>query len=301
MPKLNRREAIGLGGKIGAGALGAYLGAEISSDPKAASSAAIEALLHKRVMDFTAEGHNYRAVYWAHGQGGYANGEIRPEDVVPGRFTILESSFEYLDPHFELSSAYSPDDRRSIRDNSLGIVLNDCPFNHLPGYVSEVSPLLVAVGLTITQPLLKRRDFLRKGAGLGAVLAGISGAKPLLSLLDFSPAMAKELARLNYFIELANPQSFISTFRNALVAYKTLDREQDHNIIFGKGHTSQPFYFQSGRSTLLDYLGRYPLEWIDQLVPDRQYLYTSLVQTKTDAGNYQSSLVEHPKLKQLFS
>jgi hypothetical protein len=284
-------------GRFAAGALGAGLGLHIGANPKEFLSDAAETLAKTRIIDFRASGHSYRGIFFAHGQEGVGRGKISEDDFVANRLTILETPINYLDPEVVSWLLQRRAALGEIPENSAGVVFNDCSLK-LQAAGSELLPLLSGIVLSYFagEEAIERRGFLKKG--LTAAAAGLMavGAKSALVAVDYP-----ELSRVNYYADLATPMMLVSTFRNLLVAAKTLDLEQDANLIFGKAHWAIPNHMQSGQGTLLKRLRRYPAELLDLFITDRRYLYTSVVLKKDAAGNYQRQEFIHTRLKEIFS
>lgn len=320
MANISRREFLKLAPKVAAGVL-------IPAEIIAHRQEILERLFRQQVVDVEAEGQSFRCVFFLHGAGE----SVQPDRIDPQALvhdeTILEGGAaryltDLVSPDGQMTRPYginevmygrSAEAQQYLQivaqkvDQGGSLVINDLATSMLElGVGAAVSGGIAmgsAVGLShIKNDGLTRRKFLR-GLLAGTTAWGITGLiQPAVSTVEaiFPPEAAKTLSSLNAMVDLAHPESLGKTFREAIIAAKTLALTGNANLIFGKAHWTLPFYLESGRENLHRFLELYPKAYLDLRIPDKRYLYTSIRVTKNAQGELVQEEIIHEELRRIF-
>lgn len=287
------------------------------------------------IIDFSTDGADYRFLGGAHGAinrpDNFNAVTVLRKEGIPDDATFWELEF----PIPYLSQEYYPFINRAytrsssapflqevvpvLTERQLPLVLADIsPVRPDPQFIAELGGTAVLSAVFLGErkdPNLTRRKFLQRGAVTGiGLLAGRTLSNDALAYLHSSAQepWAQRLAEINHYIELATPESLVTTFRNSLVAAKTLGLEGrlPRNpetgkckgvLIYGSGHWGIPEYMKSGQRTILDYLSLYPRPFVEGVFgEDNPHLYTSVI-IAPEGDGFKIEKVENEGLKALFA
>lgn len=320
MKKMSRREF--LLRRAPAVAAGTALGLAINNDRQRIA----ETVMHRQAVDFEAEGHHFRGVFYMHGDGKILRqAPVPAADLVYPTIVLETGTNRYLQPMIFDGIEYpfgetmvnwlsaSRSDGESKIDTLVAklvasgehrLVYADVPFQT----EAVLIELLTAAGTVFGHAFFNaQRKFSRRTSlkilttGLG-VWGAIGVMRQFLFLAEGSApdAVDQVLAGINYLADLSHPESLLRTLRETIVAVKTLDLDTDANLVFGKGHWTMPFHLQAGQQAQLAYLRALPKVFIDAMVSDKRYLYTSLLTERTSEGQIRQREIIHPELYRIF-
>lgn len=207
-----------------------------------------------------------------------------------------------------------------LQDKGLPMIFTDLP-PHYTEATAALSAGISAIPGVILHALGKRekthtRRQMLLGVATGAYLLGGSRIMSGEILGTLSAAAnepwAQKIAKANHLVELSKPESLLITFRNSVIAAKSLGLEahlppnpQTNRpkslLIYGSAHWGIPEYILSGKQTILEYLSLYPKYIIEKAfgVPN-PHLTTSLVVTPGQDGLQLKQVVD-PDLERLFN
>jgi hypothetical protein len=289
--------------------------------------AVMEAAFQKQLVDFTAAGHQYRGVFHVHGDR-----DVLLQDQISAAdlkhpVTIQEDvSTQYLPPDGGADKWYVPvsefvaaagseappaDERNSYRlldylvtQGKQVRVFNDLPLTDRVIVTWDIAPLALAGAAGVLgKYLFDRRRFLRLPLRWLGTWASVGMFRYFANLGDavLPEKGAAALAKVNYLADLTHPESAVETFRELVVAAKTLDLGLDANLVFGKTHWTLPYHLRSGQPFLHQVLRQYPDEFIDAVMPDRRYLYTSVLVYRNQSGIIVQDTKVHENLRRIFT
>jgi hypothetical protein len=285
------------------------------------------------VIDFKTNGADYRFLGGVHGSP-LLDKKINlvtklKEEMIPENVTFFEpetGDLNYLDPkiypYLELLyirgekgnySVFNKDVISKLTRDKATLVLTDV-YSPL-GWATSLGAIPLAGLMGIISELDRnatRRKYLKAGAYTTILVTILKESLGTIFFTASQKIWNQEIANANHKFELMQPESLFITFRNSIIAAKTLGLEGQlptHPdtgkpkgvLIYGTGHWGIPEYIKSGKQPILDYLSLYPRPFIETAFGKHNpHLFTSVVITP-QKDEIKIEKVEDPDLKRIFA